>query len=423
MVQPTIRKRLSAALLAALAAPGLVSVAPAPSTTWVEDESSEQAERVLERVLTLPGGTTLRGLTRRNADGDWEWKRNGRWQTVPATVERSRSVRELLAQKRRMEAELDGSSAHAQRCALADWMLSSGLLVEGMKTLDYLLGERATPCASRVIHDHGFRFRIPRPLHAAGATDDAAAALEELLAYAAGSPPALRELCIQEATQHIESEELVELLLLQLVDPKVVRRSLAAFALGSIEPGEGALGPLLQRAVLDTSRDVRANAQATLRVANEPSVTLPVLRALHASPSPRVRLQATEALGNLGYVSAVPSMIARLAALQSSRGSAGRGVPHSNIFTGRQIAYLQDFDVEVAQGQAIGDPQINVALEGQVTDVGVVSVKTVRTVSVERSALNRALERLTGASPGRTSQSWATWWEEEGKKHLSTRER
>ena len=32
-------------------------------------------------------------------------------------------------------------------------------------------------------------------------------------------------------------------------------------------------------------------------------------------------------------------------------------------------------------------------------------------VSVEQAAVRSSLERLTGASPGRTSKDWLQWWE------------
>ena len=87
--------------------------------------------------------------------------------------------------------------------------------------------------------------------------------------------------------------------------------------------------------------------------------------------------------------------------------------PHVHIFNGRQRSYVQDFDVEVAQGQAIADPIINILIEGSVLDVGVVGVSEFQ-VATERSAVRRALAKLTGANPGDTTAAWQRWWKEHG---------
>jgi hypothetical protein len=150
-----------------------------------------------------------------------------------------------------------------------------------------------------------------------------------------------------------------------------------------------------------------------LRSASEPSLVAPVVRALESSNSNAVRRNAAEALGNMGYPAAVPPLISRLAALQ---GAGTHAVPHSNIFIGRQFAYLQDFDVEVAQFQAVADPQINVLVEGQVLDAGVVGVQEVDYVT-ERRVLQDSLGKLTGADPGNYARDWLAWWEQNRSKY------
>jgi hypothetical protein len=167
---------------------------------------------------------------------------------------------------------------------------------------------------------------------------------------------------------------------------------------------------LLARAVLDSSEKVRLNASLALRDVGEPGLVVPVVRAMESSTTGRVRLQAEEALGNMGYMAAVGPLITRLAILQSSR-SGGTGVPHSNIFIGKQFAYIQDFDVEVAQFQAVADPVINVLIEGQVTDAGVQSIEHAFFTS-ERRAVRSSLQQITGENPGGRVRDWVEWWSE-----------
>jgi hypothetical protein len=135
------------------------------------------------------------------------------------------------------------------------------------------------------------------------------------------------------------------------------------------------------------------------------------VRAL-ASPAPTIRTNAAAAMGEMGYAAAVEPLVARLsAALQSS--SAAR-VPHAHVFFGRQTSYLQDFDVEVAQFQAVADPQVNVLIEGAVLDAAVIGVRA-EAVQIELAAIRGALARLTGARPGHTARAWLAWWEEHGE--------
>jgi hypothetical protein len=154
-----------------------------------------------------------------------------------------------------------------------------------------------------------------------------------------------------------------------------------------------------------------------LRAVDDPGVIVPIVRVLEKCESADLRRNAAESLGEMGYAAAVQPLIARLAAAASDAGSAGR-LPHSYIFVGRQIAYIQDFDVEVAQFQAVADPQVGVFIEGSTLDAAVAGVQSTE-VAVEVAAARTALERLTHASPGKTSKAWLSWWEANGSKWRS----
>ena len=109
----------------------------------------------------------------------------------------------------------------------------------------------------------------------------------------------------------------------------------------------------------------------------------------------------------MNYASAVGPLVKTL------QSSSGYRPAASNIFVGRQIAYVQDFDVEVAQAEAIADPLVNVLIEGSVLDVRVMGVSASNT-TLERSAIRNSLTRLTGAKVARTSRAWQKWWDENG---------
>ena len=103
-------------------------------------------------------------------------------------------------------------------------------------------------------------------------------------------------------------------------------------------------------------------------------------------------------------------MIGHLANLQ---GGGGGRAPAANIFVGSQMAFVQDFDVEVANGAAVADPQVNVLTEGSVLDVRVQGI-SVHSTRVECQRLRGALGRLTGARPGDTNTAWLDWWQQSG---------
>jgi hypothetical protein len=241
-------------------------------------------------------------------------------------------------------------------------------------------------------------------------------AKQALLRFGASMPAAGRELAVLELGKLPHDEKLRDELLLELRSRIDARRSFAALALRRLLPGDG-IKPIMLHAVLDPSQEVRTASSLALRAAKEPGLILPIVRVLEKSESPELRMRAAEALGNMGYGAAVQPLVARLAAAQSDAGSAGR-IPHSNIFVGRQIAYIQDFDVEVAQFQAVADPQINVLIEGSALDAAVAGVQDMN-VAVEVAAVRGSLERLTGDSPGKSTKAWLAWWEKNGSKWLS----
>jgi len=367
-------------------------------------EASTETFKTGRYLLHLEDGRVLRG-TARKTDGVWEIKRGREWQALPTGfVASARAEKDVLAEARRMRKATDRDDA-AQRVALATWMVDQGLQAEAATELDVvLMTEPDQPQALALIESAGLPVNLPRR-----APDvDEAAWRAELVTFGAKATPVGRELVAQELTQLDDMEALREELSAQLGEGSDKRRAFATLALRRIFPGRE-LRPLLSRAVLDSSEDVRRGAAVALRGAHDPGVLVPIVRALE-SDTPAVRTNAAQALGYVGHPAAVEPLMLSLLSMAQSRVGARR-IPHSNIFVGKQTAYIQDFNVEVAQFQAVADPQINVLIQGAVLDAGVHAVREY--VSTHEKRVTRAsLRRLTGANPGDRIEDWRQWWEQ-----------
>jgi len=387
----------------------LLTLAPAPSAqapilaqapAQAPAQEAEETAPDRKRILHLADGTVLRGRTRLSGDV-WEVRRAGEWKPLAAErVTRVVDERRILEQARDLERGLDDADT-VRRVALADWMVGQGLVEEALTQLDRVL--RAEPGQADAVR---LLSSPPRGLQVFRGRDDA----DELMREAAGATPALRELALARLAELEDPAVLHERYREALLSHSYRLRALAAQGLGRQFPGEEVRG-LLGRSVLDGSEDVRREAAVALGEANEPAVILPLLRAM-GSEYEAVRSNAIEALGNAGYPAAVEPLMTRLSTVVTSPQSSGAyQPPRSNIFVGRQIAYVQDFDVEVAQFAAIADPQINVLTEGSVLDVRVIGV-TEQSVAVESRAIRTSLAQLTGEHPGNHARSWLEWWEQ-----------
>ncbi|MCB9916649.1 MAG: HEAT repeat domain-containing protein [Planctomycetes bacterium] len=370
---------------------------PAQERSAREDAAGASARRLVH----LRSGAVLRGVARARGDA-WELQRGNEWLRLEADeVARVEKEADVLREAKRRERAATDCAA---RVELAGWLADEGLLVESLETLDAVLEERP--------HDLGALAALrARPLVAVPSLDvpaeERADALEALLRYAAGAPRAARELCIAELERCEDRAALRADVMAELGSVSLRRRAFAAQALGRLWPGEEAKR-LLQHAVLDTSSLVRRSASEALGNADDPSLLAPVVRAL-ASDNARVRVQAAEALGFMAYPAAVEPLVGYMAS--ASQYTPRNRVPHGYVFFGRQRAYVQDFDVEVATFQAVADPQINVLLEGSVLEAGVIGV-TQYGAGVETGAARSALRRITGEDPGHSVRAWESWWAE-----------
>jgi len=392
-----------------LASPVLQSP-PAPQAGQAGQEEAQEAPESKGRttVLHLANGQILR-VRAREVEGRWEVLSHGAWTALPeGLVERAKDERELLAQAAKLQRSLPRDDL-VRRVAFADWLVGEGLHLEALKQLDRVLEtdpDQADALALLARADIPLALpHVPSGTASPGPSQE----LVDYLGACARLDGAAREIAIQRLASAPEIAGLRATLSAWLLDRSTARRELATVALQRMFPGSEPEG-LISRAVLDSSREVRTSAARALKAFDNASVIEPALRAL-GSKHAEVRTNAIEALGTMEYREAVEPLFDHLVALQSGGGSTGS--PRVYIFTGRQRAYVQDFDVEVAQFEAIADPIINVLTEGQVLDVAVVGV-TEYVVASERASTRRALAKLTGANPGETTTAWQRWWNEHG---------
>lgn len=354
------------------------------------------------RLFYLTSGKVVRGLSRRADDGGWSVKQYRQWISLPdALVESVADEKQVLAEAERLEQLMGDDPPPSMRAEHAAWLARKGLYVECLETLDRLFADEPDePHALRFLAETPPPLSLPEIDASEGAEGRS---FENYLRMASTLSTAGREIAIGELGRLEQRDVVEQVLRRELSSHQPKRRAFVCQALKRLFPGE-VLEPLLSRSVLDGSEDVRREAALALRTAANPAVVTPVVRTM-ASSSPRVRMQAVEALGNMGYASAVAPLMSRLTAASGSWKP-----PASNIFVGRQKAYIQDFDVEIAQGESIADPQVNVLTEGSVLDVRVLATQQI-SFATETAAIRKSLARITGENPGYTTGAWTTWWE------------
>ena len=184
-----------------------------------------------------------------------------------------------------------------------------------------------------------------------------------------------------------------------LVHPEPKVRAWAAGELGRLGD-ESALRPLWSVAARDRSDDVRHAAVASLASFGRPDVAFPLVKALW-SEHPSIVANPAAALGQLGDPHAVVWLVTRVVSHGAS--------PGANFSQLTQQAYVQDFDVEVAQTSFIADPVIGTLQEGVVQDVKVLDLTIERTFVEMR--LVKTIAHLAKADLNSPAEV-ASWWKE-----------
>ncbi|MDJ0972901.1 MAG: HEAT repeat domain-containing protein [Planctomycetota bacterium] len=190
--------------------------------------------------------------------------------------------------------------------------------------------------------------------------------------------------------------------------------SLRIFAAEELARLDDPLGvpALIHRAIYDPKKDVRTAAARALKSIDEPDTIHPLGRALK-SRYEEVRVHAVEAIGQLGDNLGLGYVIKRW------EGRSG-DFPQVYFMQARQISYIQDFDVEVAQTSFIADPIVGVIQEGVVQSVKIHATEQVFT-TVEHAAVLGALEQLAGTKLGDKLAPWSKFWRENGERLVAER--
>ena len=347
------------------------------------------------RVLLTSEGLHHRGRARLSESG-WELWSERAWRPVSGSVEiiRHPLERDLLREAKSLAEALpktDAGEPHTgAQLSYARWLLGSGLVPEGLDVLDELLGRHPNHDSARVVLAK-LALPVELPTLRSRDAEEVKRAFKLTLAFAKKKGAAHRELAIRRLS---ELRDPVRTLTPLLSVGKAHERALAAHALRRLAPAKS-LEPLLQRCALDGAREVRTEAALALAATGEEGVILPLVRALSSEYS-SVRANSAEALGVAGFPAAVPALKAQLSNLTASAKASGQTAPPRNhIFVGKQTAYVQDFDVEVAQAAAVADPQVNTLHQGAVLDVRVLAVTSSQTTTrTELGAIRAALAKL-----------------------------
>lgn len=190
--------------------------------------------------------------------------------------------------------------------------------------------------------------------------------------------------------------------------------SLRVFAAGELARLDDTLAipPLLHRAIYDPDPTVRTAVVLALKAIDEPDTVHPLGRALK-SRFEEVRVNAADALATLGDSLGLGYVIKRW------EGRAG-DFPRVYFAQMRQISYIQDFDVEVAQTSFIADPIIGVVQEGTVQAVKIHATEQIFTTYEHEKVLG-ALKTLSGVDLGKRLGPWSKFWRKNGRRLMHER--
>jgi hypothetical protein len=376
---------------------------------------SNEREQKQKRILHLTGGQTLRGLTR-FVEGEWQLRKNGAWHAVPAlAVQRFRKETDALKQARELGRGIPVRDS-GRRTEYAKWLVGEGLMVEASSELDAVLHfEPDSKAALAVLQSK----RFPRP-RAGNPEADPMGVAKTLINASMNAGPVDRELLIQSLSQLQSTEAGKQALRTQLRSglhsPAILRRTFSAHALRRLLPGEELL-PLMRRCVYDVSAPVRLEASLAVRAAGDPGLVLPIVKAL-GSESRAVRTNAAESLGHIGHAMAVPALVTHFANLPQS-GGGGSAPSISHIYVGSHFAYVQDFDLEIAQGASIADPIVRqtqdaVVLEARVG--GNSGRQYPSSYAQEYRTVYESLKSLTAENPGSSPRDWQGWLTDQGQR-------
>lgn len=376
----------------------------APIASHAQEQARSDWSQLRRRVLRLHNGAVVRDLTRYDQDQWWIGPRS-RAQALPAHLVTSALEEKALLKE---HARRSKAQPHAS-AALAAWGFEVGLLKEGLAALDDALSSHQQRSAGLRVLELQRRY-LPKPPSWQSDDDPQTLWDRQWLWLQARHTLTMERLAAQTwaeaapADDRSRTQESFDAWMAPLTQASAngspAQRQFALHAL-TLWRGDRSAPDLQRFALLDASERVRRQAGWLLGTLDNAQHVRPII-GLVDHDQMEVRVRATQALGQAGYAAAVPALVASL----QSGGSAHR-VPHAHVFFGKQTAYVQDFDVEVASASAVADPIVNVLPSGVVLDAGV------RSVTIERHLIEvrRSLQQITGHRPGASARSWNRWLE------------
>ncbi|MBL8841578.1 MAG: hypothetical protein JNL90_08635 [Planctomycetes bacterium] len=353
-------------------------------------------------VLELRDGSRLVGESRSTATGVVLDGALGRLHFESREIAHLERRNDLLPRVRSARLAA-GEQPHAL-LAVATFALERGLYPEAFDALD---AARAAGATEAQLADAAAELDAQALLdgcaRALPPTDDAAR--RELLARVGGRS-ASRAAFATRRLLELEEQARTDFLLERLARGTAVERR-GAVALLQAAPAERALGKLVRASLLDSDREVRDAARTAALASRHPQLVVAYLQAL-ATDSSTLRQRAYPALAELRDPRAVDGLIAMLEPRAAPAGGGGSSPARAHVFFGEQRAFVQDFEVEIAQGAVIAKPVIGVLQSGVALDVAVAGVFVIR--REERAVVVDALRRLTGAELGHEAAAWRSWW-------------
>jgi hypothetical protein len=174
-----------------------------------------------------------------------------------------------------------------------------------------------------------------------------------------------------------------------------------------------ALPFLIRTSMYDAKEDVRNAAFRAIKGFGDADVFYPYARAT-LSNDPLASIQGAKALGELGDMRGVDVVLRRVSI---ALGASGR----ANIMVGQQNSYISDFDVEIAQAAAIGDPIVRTIRDGIILDVKVLGGNGEGWIVQQRGVYAQALQDLTGRDFGQDWKAWRRYADEQGYPRVSVK--
>lgn len=353
-------------------------------------------------VVELRDGSRLVGESRATRDGIVLDGALGRLHFASREIARLERRNDLLPRVRSARLAA-GERAHAL-LAVASFALERGLYPEAFDALD---AARAAGASEAQLEEGAAELDAQGLLDGCGRalppTDDATR--RGLLARVAGRSSSRADFARRRLLE-LEEQARADFLIERLARGTAVERR-GAVVLLQASPTERALGKLVRASLLDSDQEVRDGARTAALASRHPQLVVAYLEALQTDSS-TLRQRAYPALVELRDPRAVDGLIAMLEPRSAPAGGGGASPARAHVFFGEQRAFVQDFDVEIAQGAVIAKPVIGVLQSGVALDVAVAGVFVIR--REERTVVVDSLRRLTGAELGADAAAWRSWW-------------